>query len=196
VEHNFHGEALMETLNLIYWYRVGFGAIAALISVVGWALTGRLFASVIEGISWAIIFYIITYYILKMKFIAKVEKTSKLFTQGIGAYFLTWIISWILILSIIISPTVPTANFVYSPSHPTVGETITFNATASYDVNGYIASYSWFFGDNTGQIGSNPVVYHNYTVLGNYLVSLYVTDDSGLVSSPRTAVVEVKNITG
>ena len=92
----------METLSLIYWCRVGFGVIAALLSTVGWVLTDRLFASVIEGISLAIIFYIITYYILKMKFITKVEKTSKLLTTGIGAYFLTWIVSWILFYTLIL----------------------------------------------------------------------------------------------
>jgi uncharacterized membrane protein YvlD (DUF360 family) len=98
----------METLSLIYWCRVGLGVIAALISTVVWvltagpALTGGLFSSVIEGISLAIIFYIITYYILKMKFITKVEKTSKLLTTGIGAYFLTWIVSWILFYTLIL----------------------------------------------------------------------------------------------
>jgi len=123
-----------------------------------------------------------------MKFITKVEKTSKLFTQGIGAYFLTWIISWTLILSL----TVPTAAFVYSPNHPTVDQTITFDATASYDIKGYITTYTWFFGDGTNQTGSSPIVTHAYTALGNFTVWLYVTDNDGLVSSPRTAIIEIK----
>jgi len=92
----------METLNIIYWSRVGLGVIAALICVAGWALTNTLFSSVIQGASLAIVFYIITYYILKMKFITKVEKPSKLFTTGIGAYFLTWIVSWILFYTLIL----------------------------------------------------------------------------------------------
>jgi len=97
----FYGEAFMETLSLIYWYRVGLGVIAALICVAGWALTG-LFDSIFQGASLAVIFYIITYYILKMKFITKVEKASKLLTQGIGAYFLTWVVSWTLFYTLVL----------------------------------------------------------------------------------------------
>jgi hypothetical protein len=37
--------------------------------------------------------YIVTYYIYKWRFIALVEKPSKILTQGIGAYFLTWIVA-------------------------------------------------------------------------------------------------------
>jgi len=43
-----------------------------------------------------LMFYIITYYILKMKFIDKVEKPSKIVTTGIGAYIMTWLVSWML----------------------------------------------------------------------------------------------------
>jgi PKD repeat protein len=180
----------METLNLIYWYRVGLGIVAALISVAGWALTNTLFASILEAATLAIAFYIITYYILKMKFIAKVEKTSKLFTTGIGAYFLTWVISWVLILSL----TAPTAAFVYS-SNPTVGQPVWFDATASYDIKGYVTSYLWFFGDNQNQTGNNAIVTHVYAAPGNYSVWLFVTDNDGLTSSPQTVIVEVENIT-
>ena len=121
-----------------------------------------------------------------MKFITKVEKPSKLFTTGIGAYFLTWIVSWILILSL----TVPTAVFVYSTVGP---QTVRFDATASYDIKGYVVSYLWIFGDN--QTGSDPVVTHIYEAPGNYTVVLYVADNDRLVSSPCIAIVEVRNIT-
>jgi len=182
----------METLNLIYWYRVGLGIIAAFICVVGWVLTGRFAASVIEGVSLAIIFYIITYYILKTKFIAKVEKTSKLLTTGIGAYFLTWIVSWVLMLTLILSPTVPAAAFTYLPTDPKVNQIVTFNATTSRAVQGrYISTYSWNFGDNQGQTTSDQVITHNYTSSGSYTVLLYVIDDYGLVSHPQTAIIEI-----
>jgi len=84
------------------------GAAAALICTVVWALTAGpelrygLFSSVFQGASLAIIFYIITYYIIKNKFFIKVEKPSKLFTQGIGAYFLTWIVSWVLFYTLVL----------------------------------------------------------------------------------------------
>jgi len=181
----------METMTIVYWCRVGLGVIAAVICVAGWVLTNELFESVIQGVSLAIIFYIITYYILKMKFIAKVEKTSQLFKQGIGAYFLTWIISWSLILSL----TVPTAVFDYSPN-PKVGEPVTFDATRSYDIKGYITRYEWFFVFNetvvTNQTATDPIVTHTFEVQGNYTVLLYVTDNDGLESTPRVVIVEIK----
>jgi len=48
----------------------------------------------------AIIIYVITYYVYKLLFITKVEKSSKLVTTGIGAYFLTWIASWALFFTL------------------------------------------------------------------------------------------------
>jgi hypothetical protein len=187
-----HGESLMETLSKIYWYRVGLGVAAALICIAGWALTNTLFTSIIQGASLAIIFYIITYYILKMKFITKVEKPSQVVKTGIGAYFLTWIISWTLLLSLILSPTVPTAFFTYSPD----GLTVTFNATASVPVEGRnIVAYSWNFGDNLGNVTDNPTITHNYAIPGDYTVLLYVTDSYGLISSPYARFFAVENIT-
>jgi hypothetical protein len=90
----------METLSIIYWCRACLGVVAALICVVGWVLTITLFSSIIQGATFAIIFYLITYYILKIKYLTKVEKPSKIITTGIGAYFLTWIVSWILFYTI------------------------------------------------------------------------------------------------
>jgi len=49
----------------------------------------------------AIIVYILTHYVLKWKFIAKVEKPSKVFTTGIGAYFVTWIVAWVLFFTLL-----------------------------------------------------------------------------------------------
>jgi hypothetical protein len=49
----------------------------------------------------AIIVYIITHYVLKWQFIAKVEKPSKVLWTGIGAYFLTWIVTWTLFFTLL-----------------------------------------------------------------------------------------------
>jgi hypothetical protein len=80
----------LKPLNTVYWSRVGFGVVAALLCV----LLG--IDNLLNGMSVGILFYLISYYILKWLFMAKVEKTSKLFTMGIGAYFLTWIVAWCL----------------------------------------------------------------------------------------------------
>jgi len=78
----------LKPLNVIYWSRVGFGILAALLCV----FLG--IGNLLNGMSVGILVYIISYYILKWRFMIKVEKPSKVFTMGIGAYFLTWIVMW------------------------------------------------------------------------------------------------------
>lgn len=185
----------METLTIVYWYRFGLGIVAALICVAGLTLTNTIFTSVIQGVSLSLIFYIITYYVIKMKFVNKVEKPTKLVTQGIGVYFLAWIVSWTLMLSLVLSPTIPVAIF-DSPSQSTLGPAVTFNATADYAFQGrHVTAYSWIFGDNS-PAGSNQIVNHTYAKPGNYTVLLYVGDNYGLVDSPCAHTLEIKNITG
>ena len=53
------------------------------------------------GFSIALIIYLASYYIIKLKFMNKVEKPRKLITTGIGSYFLAWIVLWILMYTII-----------------------------------------------------------------------------------------------
>jgi len=89
----------------------------------------------------------------------------------------------------------PIANFTFSPSQPTMDETVTFDASLSYDPDpgGEIVSYAWNFGDGTDAlyIGGNltQTTTHIYAVAATYTVSLTVTDKDGLTS---TATVDVK----
>jgi PKD repeat protein len=78
----------------------------------------------------------------------------------------------------------PVADFTYSPNpiddpgHPIVGETITFDASPSYDPDGgTIVLYEWDFGDGTTDSGQT--VTHAYDTDGSYPVTLTVTDDDG-----------------
>ena len=57
----------------------------------------------------------------------------------------------------------PTANYSYSPSTPTVDDSIQFSDTSS-DSDGSIASWSWNFGDGTKSTTKNPQ--HNYSANG------------------------------
>jgi len=59
------------------------------------------FTKLLNGISLALVTYIVSYYILKMHFARQVEKTRKIFTTGIGVFFLSWIVFWVLFYTIL-----------------------------------------------------------------------------------------------
>jgi PKD repeat protein len=75
----------------------------------------------------------------------------------------------------------PTASFVYAPSGPLSQFPVTFDGSSSFDLDGSIVSYAWRFGD--GSTGSGPVVQHQFSIGGTYVVSLTVTDDRGLTGT-------------
>jgi PKD repeat protein len=79
----------------------------------------------------------------------------------------------------------PVANFTYSPEFPSVNDTITFDASASYDpdnstaLNNGIVNYSWNFGDGNITTISNQIINYTYSVENVYTVILNVTDADG-----------------
>lgn len=77
----------------------------------------------------------------------------------------------------------PSASFNYSPSYPVANDTVTFNASASYDPDGYITTYTWAFGDGNVTTVTTPIIEHVYTAYGNYTATLTVTDNDGLNDS-------------
>jgi hypothetical protein len=58
--------------------------------------------------------------------------------------------------------TEPFAEFTFSPSEPISGETVYFNASGSYDPDGFIQDYTWDFGD--GSVGSGERPTHKFDV--------------------------------
>jgi len=68
----------------------------------------------------------------------------------------------------------PSAVFTYEPTTPTVGETVTFDASASTDPNEDIEEYRWNFGDGTTTTGQT--VQHAFNDNGNTTVTLTVVD--------------------
>jgi len=58
----------------------------------------------------------------------------------------------------------PYANFSYSPLKPTEIDTVTFNASTSYDPDGSIVNYTWNLGD--GSVDYGVVVQHRYSFDG------------------------------
>jgi PKD repeat protein len=77
----------------------------------------------------------------------------------------------------------PLASFTWTPTYPKANETTTFDASASYDPDGYIVKYVWDFGDGIANETSNPIITHNFTRYGIYNVNLTVIDNDGLKSS-------------
>jgi outer membrane protein assembly factor BamB len=85
----------------------------------------------------------------------------------------------------------PEANFIWSPQFPEPGDTVTFNASTSYDPDGYITVYEWDF-DNDNQYddatGISPT--WQWSEEGNFPVSLRVTDNESAKDN-RTKIVSV-----
>ena len=75
----------------------------------------------------------------------------------------------------------PVAYFTYKPANPSVGEVITFDASASFDPDGEIKEYIWEFGD--GETAKGKIVEHKYEKEGVYEVKLTVIDNDGLEDS-------------
>ena len=79
----------------------------------------------------------------------------------------------------------PVVLFMHSPENPVVNQTITFNASSSYDPDGNITNYEWDFGD--GEKAEGKIVTHSYSSVGNYTIKLTMRDDDEATNS--TAVV-------
>jgi PKD repeat protein len=101
------------------------------------------------------------------------------YSFGTGSYD-----AWLIKLAPEIKP--PIAEFAYSPLDPYVGETVTFDASTSYDPDGTIVSYLWNFGD--GASGNGVVTTHVYAAGGTYTVALTAIDNEGLNSTVTTEI--------
>jgi hypothetical protein len=105
----------MRPLEKVYWLRLALGIVAAFLCV-GFGIAtntitnrigiddGAQFNIFMNGMSLALLTYLVSYYAIKSKFKTQVQKPSKLFTTGIGIYLLSWIIFWALLYTIIAGP--------------------------------------------------------------------------------------------
>lgn len=75
----------------------------------------------------------------------------------------------------------PVARFTRDPSSGTAPLFVAFDASLSTDSDGYIAGYSWAFGD--GSSGTGVTASHTYGGAGNYSATLTVRDDVGATDS-------------
>ena len=103
----------MKPLKAIYWLRLALGIVAALVCIGLGLATGAIpnvdptgtfpmdLSVFMNGVSIAILFYLLSYYIIKLRFVNRVEKPSKLMTTGIGIYLLSWIVLWVLLYTLL-----------------------------------------------------------------------------------------------
>lgn len=76
-------------------------------------------------------------------------------------------------------PDAPIAAFTYSPTSPSVGNTVVFNAATSTVATGrQIVNYEWDFGDGTPP-GSGVAPTHVFASAATFTVVLTVTDNTG-----------------
>ncbi|WP_298543897.1 PKD domain-containing protein [uncultured Aquimarina sp.] len=86
----------------------------------------------------------------------------------------------------------PEANFNMSVTSGTVPLSVNFDASESSDANGDNLEYTWDFGDGTTGDGVN--INHEYTVIGEYIISLTVSD--GILSDSQSRTIIVNESTG
>jgi PKD repeat protein len=170
----------LKTLNVIYLCRVGFGILAALVAAL--VVDLKVGNPLINGITIGLAVYLVTFYVLKWQFMNKVEKPTKILTMGVGAYFLTFIMFWVLFITPFLAP--PTVTFTVDLQTPEVGDTINFIPSVEDPDGGEIVTYVWDFGDDTTSEEMSPS--HSYASAGNYTVQLKVVDDHGISSSNTT----------
>jgi PKD repeat protein len=72
----------------------------------------------------------------------------------------------------------PPTAVIQGPTEAKVNEPVTFDGSGSQDGSSSITSYQWAFGD--GGTGSGPTVDYTYSGVGDFTVTLTVTDENQL----------------
>lgn len=85
----------------------------------------------------------------------------------------------------------PVVNFTLTTT-PTyyIGDTLTFDASASYDADGTITNYAWQWDDGSPvENTASPSITHSYSAAGAYKVILTITDNTGATDTTYFAFV-------
>ena len=95
----------MKPLVSIYWIRVSLSVVAAAISaIIATMQNATDFYTFVNGVTIALLVYLLSYYAIKAKFMNKVEKQSKLMTQAIFMYFIAWAVFFTLFYTLLKGP--------------------------------------------------------------------------------------------
>ena len=82
---------------------------------------------------------------------------------------------------------IPPVAMITAPATAAIGMAVTFDASASTDLDGTITSYDWDFGDTLTGTGVSAT--HSYAMAGTFTVTLTVTDDTGATNSAMTDII-------
>jgi PKD repeat protein len=91
--------------------------------------------------------------------------------------------SKLLLVKLMAERPTPSAQFTYDPGNPVANQSITFDASASFDPYGNITYYQWDMGDGSYVNTTQRTVTHSYDEGGNYNMGLTVTGSNDEVSS-------------
>jgi YVTN family beta-propeller protein len=67
----------------------------------------------------------------------------------------------------------------FSATSAVLGQPTSFDASASVDPDGSLASYTWSFGDGSTLVTTSPTTSHTYTAAATYTATLTLTDNEG-----------------
>jgi len=85
----------------------------------------------------------------------------------------------------------PMAVFDWSPKPALANKVVTFDGSASSDIDGTIVKWVWEFGDGTKDSTSGKRATHTFAAVKSYSVTLWITDDRGTtVSLAKTVSVQ------
>jgi hypothetical protein len=91
------GSLKLKPSSLVYWTRIGLAVLTTIL-----CLTLQL--SEIRGITLGVLMYIVSYYLIRYGLGVEPKSVgggNKLFTIGIGSYFLVWLFTWALFYTLL-----------------------------------------------------------------------------------------------
>ncbi len=124
------------------------------------------------------------------------DELDSVLQTGNGGYILAGTKdSKLLLVKLMAERPTPSAQFTYQPGNPGANQTITFDASASYDPYGNITYYQWDLGDGSYVDTTQRTVRHSYDEGGNYSVGLTVTGSNNDVSSITREIIVQRSAT-
>jgi PKD repeat protein len=98
--------------------------------------------------------------------------------------------------NLIVTSSTPIASFLASADTAQIPYTVSFNASASNDPDGEQLSYQWNFGDGSSLVSGTDKAFvtHQYSAVGDFTVTLTVTDQSNLSNSTTKQFVALNGI--